>query len=266
MAFWDNRQTPEEEEEVEMTPQEIAQQTGTTMSEAVEEYFEEEEAVQKPKKTISPALLRLEQGKLYQMLIEHDLFADIDAHPQAIENVQRELKDFITSRLEIMLGLRTDKEVHHLVRHDSVFTQNEIEALKALAKKLSDSVNKKPEEPKSGNLSPVGGADKAKNMLAKMQPKPIQAKPVVSQPVQKVEKTKQVAKPVKKFKSKPIGEMTAEEMIERNKQINDKKAVPESAIRLPMPNADMAQRHYESQLMSDPNKMAMIQKVLGKKI
>ena len=85
MAFWDNRQTPDEEEEVEMTPQEIAQQTGTTMSEAVEEYFEEEEVVQKPKKSISPALLRLEQGKLYQMLIEHDLFADIDAHPQAIE-------------------------------------------------------------------------------------------------------------------------------------------------------------------------------------
>jgi hypothetical protein len=262
MAFWDNRQKYEEEEDVEMSPQEIAQHTRTSLQNAASEILEEVEervAVKKEKSSISPALLRLEQGKLYQMLIEHDLFADIDAHPQAIENVQNELKDFITSRLEIMLGLRTEKE-SVVIRNDSVFSQNEIEALKALAKKLTDGVSKKPEEVKTGNLTPVG-VDKAKNLIAKMQPKPIQQeKAIKKEPLQKTEKVevpKKIKKPLKT-------EITIEDMIERNNQINTKKAEPESAIKLPMPSADMIHKHYESQILSDPNKMAMIQRVLKK--
>ncbi|HXF28340.1 MAG TPA: hypothetical protein VN457_00695, partial [Chlamydiales bacterium] len=52
------------------------------------------------------ARLRLEQAKLYELLINHNLFEGVDASEQAIKNVQNELKFYIVKRLEILLGIR----------------------------------------------------------------------------------------------------------------------------------------------------------------
>ena len=38
------------------------------------------------------ANLRLEMGRLYQMILKHDLFGETDADPRAIKNVQREIR------------------------------------------------------------------------------------------------------------------------------------------------------------------------------
>lgn len=57
--------------------------------------------------TIFNARLRLEQAKLYELLINHNLFEGVDdVSPQAIKNVQNELKFYVVKRLEILLGLR----------------------------------------------------------------------------------------------------------------------------------------------------------------
>ena len=246
MSFWENDNNNE------MSPHEIAQAVGQPIRQYVEE--EVEEYSSPVEKTVSPALLRLEQGKLYQMLIEHDLFADVDAHPVAIQNVQQELKDFITMRLEVMLGMRNEGES---VRYESPFTNAEVDALKSLAKKLIDPPVKKVEEPKSGNLTPVG--EKAKSMLIN--------KPVAVKPIQQVKKTVPVQKKpeVQKPKTQPkmIKKETQEMSLEeRNALINDKKAVPESAVKAPMPSSDQMMNHYQMQQAGDLKTANLVQTIL----
>ena len=58
---------------------------------------------------MADARLRLEQGRLYEMLLEHSLFKDVDADARAIKNVEREIKAYIRERLEILVGLKVDK-------------------------------------------------------------------------------------------------------------------------------------------------------------
>ena len=41
------------------------------------------------------AQVRLEQGRLYQMLLKHDLFDGVDADARAMKNVQNEIREFM---------------------------------------------------------------------------------------------------------------------------------------------------------------------------
>lgn len=243
MSFWEN------DEDTEMTPYEIAKAVGEPIRQKTVQYDVEEEISAPVEKNVSPALLRLEQGKLYQMLIEHDLFADVEAHPIAIENVQQELKDFITMRLEVMLGMRSEGEI---VRRDPTFTNAEVDALKALAKKLMDPP-KKVEEPKSGNLTPVG--DKAKSLMLKQ--------PTAIKPAQPVKKPIAPKKTISTPAPKPKTESKEMSLEERNAMIQDKKAVPESAIRAPMPSGDQMMQHYQMQQAGDLKTASLIQAVLA---
>ena len=84
------------------------------------------------------ARLRLDQAKLYEMLINHDLFGDTHASEQAISNVQNELKQFIVKRLEILLGMRQLKPVPEKIsriEYDDRFNDIEVDFLKQLAYK-----------------------------------------------------------------------------------------------------------------------------------
>lgn len=84
------------------------------------------------------ATIRLEQARLYDMLIKHDLFAGVQAHPRALANVQRELKEYIVSRLEILLGIKEEKKPETEVKEivvESPFNDIEIEFLKVLSYK-----------------------------------------------------------------------------------------------------------------------------------
>ena len=85
------------------------------------------------------ARLRLEQAKLYEMLINHNLFEGVDASPRAIKNVQNELKEYIVERLEILMGMRKEKAVaipeEIEVSVESEFNDVEKDFLKQLAYK-----------------------------------------------------------------------------------------------------------------------------------
>ncbi len=79
------------------------------------------------------ARLRLEQARLYEMLINHDIFGGVDVNPEAINTVQNELKNFIVERLEILMGIRT--EVNKIESSVLPFNEVEIDFLKQLAYK-----------------------------------------------------------------------------------------------------------------------------------
>lgn len=98
----------------------------------IEEYDDDEEEID----TVNEAHVRLEQGRLYNMLINHNLFEGVDADPTAIANVQKQLKDFILEKLEEMLGMRAKKEAQP-VTIQSDFSKLEIQVLKKVASKMS---------------------------------------------------------------------------------------------------------------------------------
>jgi len=87
---------------------------------------------------VTDAMIRLEQARLYDMLIKHDLFKGVKAHPRALANVQAELKSYIVNRLEILLGIKAEKvekETPKNVQVELPFNDIEIEFLKALSYK-----------------------------------------------------------------------------------------------------------------------------------
>jgi hypothetical protein len=110
----------------------------------IEEYDEEEEV-----NTVNEAHVRLEQGRLYNMLINHNLFEGVDADPTAIANVQRQLKDFILEKLEEMLGMRAKKEKSETqqVVVQSDFNELEIQVLKRVASKMSKGMTESAPDP-----------------------------------------------------------------------------------------------------------------------
>lgn len=92
--------------------------------------------------------IRLEQARLYEMLINHNLFDGVDADASAITIVQNEIKHYIVKRLEILMGLRQP-----IIRQNNDLPLNSIELdfLKQLAYKgtrgASTQANTEPESP-----------------------------------------------------------------------------------------------------------------------
>jgi hypothetical protein len=102
-------------------------------SEGIEELLDVEEV-----SVVDNARIRLEQGRLYEMLIKHNLFDGVDAMPQAVIKVQSEIKEFIIERLEILLGMKSEKqkEIHQIIK-ESQFNEMEVQALKMIASKVT---------------------------------------------------------------------------------------------------------------------------------
>lgn len=169
-------------------------------SEVLEEIAEEStfELNHTESNTIYNARLRLEQAKLYEMLINHNLFEEVnDVSPEAIKNVQNELKFYIVKRLEILLGLRDP-----VVRTQAVssvelpFNDVEIDFLKQLAYKGTFGKSESGETvrvvPKTQAIKPISSpASKLKAMtVKKVEKKEVTPPPA---PAAKQEPKKQVA-------------------------------------------------------------------------
>jgi hypothetical protein len=184
---------------------------------------------------MSDANLRLEQGRLYQMVLANDIFGQTDADPKAIRNVQREIRKFVRDRMEIMLGIKQEQALQTPIV-SSPFNDLEVSALKMLASKLTggkteESVQSAPmiqAQPKkdgitaiSGNLRPQGTPSVTKPVTKST------AKPASKQPV------KQAKSALVKTESavdegpgltKPINEMTPEELVAYNKAAEERSA------------------------------------------
>lgn len=127
-----------------------------------EESEEENDAV-----ALTDANLRIEQGRLYQMLMTADIFGNLDCDEKAIKNVQRELRRFAKDRMEVMLGMKKPTEQSTNIV-SSPFNHLEVEVLKTLAAKLSGGNTQKadPKPAKSNTLNSISsGANKSKNTV-----------------------------------------------------------------------------------------------------
>lgn len=82
---------------------------------------------------LSDARLRLEQGKLYEMIMNHDLFSGVDADPRAAKTVQKQIRKWAKEQMEIMLGMRKETSKVERLEIDFPFNSVEVEVLKKLA-------------------------------------------------------------------------------------------------------------------------------------
>jgi hypothetical protein len=197
---------------------------------------------------LSDARLRLEQGKLYEMLMNHDLFEGVEADPKAAKSVQRQIRGWAKTQMEIMLGMRQEQTIQNTIV-SSPFNELEVTILKKLASAASKgateseeaniSTQSRPEQPpKKKTLNTLGsGTNKTKPVT---QPKPIQKK---VEPIQRPKQNRQNLPPEMEPDyeplSKPLHEMTSAELVERDKealerQRNRKAALPPD--RVPMPD------------------------------
>lgn len=115
--------------------------TPAPVEQVVEEEYEaqdeEQEAVDQAEEdfaeVLTDASLRLEQGTLYKLIMNSNLFEGVDADPKAIQNVQREVRKFAKERMEIMLGMRKETATVEHLDIDFPLNALEIDILKKLA-------------------------------------------------------------------------------------------------------------------------------------
>lgn len=224
---------------------------------------------------VSEAMLRLEQARLYEMLLKHDFFGGVRVNPVAKQNVEQELKKYILDRLEILLGIKSEtvQSTSTEVTIDLPFNDVEVEFLKALAYKGTNGasyssvpttqtvtstpkINSLPKVQEQQGLRPLTQFRPAQQIQKQMskpvqKPQPVQNRPPVKAPV------KQVPRPVKagpkkarsleeiaredieKMKNrKPAHEMTPKELKAANKQVEGGGSRRYAAGAIPMPTAE----------------------------
>jgi len=241
-----------------------------------EEEVEEELELQEEdfEDVLSDAHLRLEQGSLYKMIMNHSLFEGVDADPKAIQNVQKEIRKFARERMEVMLGMRQEAN-QEVATVSSPFNDLEVEVLKRLASKATNGATeteeanevantfKQAQAPKRNTINPIGGAAHKKTTL----PVPVQRKnkPLPTKPSEPVKRTKQelliekIAQeegvPVELLElntkgvgGKPIKELSATELEERNRLAAERRGTQvKSNTAVPMATYEQQEQMYTRQ-------------------
>lgn len=265
--FWNKKATPQPRPWEAPAAQAPAQKEVILDEEAMSELqedpeldiFQEEE--DDTQEIMSDANLRLEQGRLYQMILRHDLFGETDADPKAIRNVQREIRKFVRERMETMLGIRQEQAIQETIV-SSPFNDLEVTVLKMLADKMSKGQTSQsqpqapapvPVAPKKDGISSISGQlrpntnpapiGKPLSKTGKVVPKAtVPAKPA-AKPVQ----TKSALKPDESVLQKPIEEMSSEELAAHNaaaeeRSLRKKAAMPTNLV--PHPTAQGLEMLY----------------------
>jgi hypothetical protein len=252
----------------EYVPASNKQEVEEAIDEFVEFNEEDEEAEElNDAEILSNARLRLEQGRLYEMLMINDLFVNLEADPQAIKNVQREIKRFAKERMEVMLGMKK------LVVQESQVVNNQFnslqfEILTTLAAKLSGGASEKQEDskpslpPKSKTITPIsrGSTRTTKSAIKAV----VEAK--VNPTKKSIKKEAITEDPMDYLDSKPIEEMTYEEKLEYNKRkavhYNARKTSNPASI--PMPSIE-SMNAYNAGMAGDLGTIAknMLSKING---
>lgn len=126
---------------------------------------------------LNDANLRIEQGRLYQMIMNHDLFDGMESDPKAVHNVQREIRKFARESMEVMLGMRETTPVHAAIA--SPFNDLEVDILKKIASKATNGATESAEAnevaavvkqaPKRQTINTIGGSTALKKSAAPQQ-------------------------------------------------------------------------------------------------
>lgn len=237
------------------------------------------------------AMVQLEQAKLYDMFLKHNLFEGVKANPTALKKVEAELKGFILERMQILLGMKEDNKKTSQVKVELPFNDVEVDFLKALAFKgtKGESANQKlkPAEARTVKQEESQGLRKlvdvieepSEDEVEEIQVPLIRKTPRVIERTQKPPVRKSVSKPstieeiaredIKRMaKRKPINQMSPEELAEANKKISSaRSAKPASA--LPMPDESQMVTHYMAQQLqksNNPNSNSVLMQMLGNKL
>jgi len=196
---------------------------------------------------LSDARLRLEQGKLYEMVMNHGLFDGVEADPRAAKSVQKQIRKFAKEQMEIMLGMRQEQTLANNAIVSSPFNDLEVTILKKLASAASKGATES-EEAQVQTPTPVQAQPQKKKTLNSIGNKP-QAKPQPKSIQKRVEPIQRTAKPKldlpPEFEpdyeplSKPVHKMTAAELAERDRQAAERQKARTSAMpanRAPYPD------------------------------
>jgi hypothetical protein len=215
----------------------------------VDIFDEEEENTQE---LMSDVNLRLEQGRLYQMILQGDIFANTNADPKAIRNVQRQVHKFVREQMEIMVGIRQEQPMQTVV--SSPFNDLEVSALKMVASKVTKGASEEskpapvlqvPAIPKKDGITSISGSLRPQAVAPlKANPKPVQkaqAKPA-PKPL-----AKSAIKPEESLLTKSIDDMTPEELSAHNKVAEERSkrnyaTLPTNMV--PHPNAQQLEALY----------------------
>lgn len=243
---------------------------------------------------LSDASLRLEQGNLYKMVMNSDLFSGSGYDPKAIKNVEREIRNFAKERMEIMLGMRQEATKDSFPAAGFPFNALEVEVLKSLASAATKGASQDAEAftptvapvPRRNtvNAITVRGAQPQPKPAVKATARPLQKgpsapvkRPTVSDAVQRIldetgvtlEEINQTFDPNKKpLTAEELNSLTAEQIIERNRQIAQRagKSVPSQSA-MPMPSQEHIDAIYTrraNEATAHPQ-MQMIMNLLDKK-
>jgi hypothetical protein len=214
---------------------------------------------------LSDARLRLEQGRLYELIMNNDFFSGTGYDPKAIKNVEKEIRNFAKERMEIMLGMRQEASKEVGMSLDNFpFNALEVEALKALASAATQGASAESEPftavavaPRKTTLNKINvrsnpsprnpipdRSAKASKPLPKAPAAPVK-RPKVDEAIQRIlqeegvtlDEINQVFNPNHKpLTPEELATFTQEQMIERNKDVAQRLGKPvKNAGAVPMP-------------------------------
>ena len=289
--IWDREYPSEEEVEIQMnsgSPQIYEEDDVYEDDEYDEEFYEdfieeyseevEEESI------VDKARVRLDQGRLYDLLLQHDLFEGVEGDETAIANVQKEIKGFISERLEILLGMRAEKETEvHQIINDPQFNDLEVKVLRRLASQVSkgmtDTAPTSKPEPSELNTVKQKPKQSGLNALSKNSQK---TKPAPKARVKKKAKPlrkKSSEKPTRKLKKEIVETsqdgMGAAEIAQRDinyieslkgKTLEEKNAIAAQRHNRPVPRKPIDQNvvnsHYQTRSSMSDGKIGDLAKIM----
>jgi hypothetical protein len=189
---------------------------------------------------VSDVLARFEQAKLYSTLINHKLFSPGSADPAIVEFVEREIKQFVVTRMRVLMGVQAD--VAQPVMVQSPFDDTEVAALKSIASRLIEKQRPELNQPvvQEPKINTVLHSQPQTQILP--QPQPVMVnRPQLSQPTKPIPQPTKPA-PAKKGKGNKKIEIRAPTPEEGNVGSDGttySQAVPSNSGRLPMPSQEM---------------------------
>lgn len=252
-------------------PKQVAQPVEPVYEEEQDEVSEEEEDFSA---VLNDARFRLEQGRLYEMIMNNNIFEGAEGDEKAAKYVMKQIRNFAKEQMEIMLGMRQEKqEVQALSAADFPFNDLEVQTLKALASAATKGATASPAAqqfsgvqqatPQKASFKPIGLQSKAApaaKPAPKAPAKPLAQKPAApvrrQEPAPRAQNEQEILdlcmelgisreeydRQLSGFNSaltKPMANMNEAEILERNRQIalrTNKQVKNPQAI--PMPTAE----------------------------
>lgn len=279
---------------VQVIGQEEGYEEQSEYEEEYEEEYEGEEAQEAEgsdeedySNILDDARLRLEQGRLYEMVMKHNMFEDLDADPKAAIVVQRQIVKFAKEQMEIMLGMKQPRETFQGAVVSSPFNDLEVKLLKEIASKMSGGKSAEPSANKiAQKLKTIGTPERASRPAPIQQqprqqaaPAPRAPQPLPQAPAAPLKRKKKISGGIDRLlregmSPKDVGykplrksphQMTTDELLKRNEEAKERQASQRSARpanAMPLPSFEQEQALHNSRVTQAGGTVALIMKAI----